>query len=93
MALSAVRLSLPTGYAPPTSAPRVAAWGGAVGSDTAASLTPGQKLLHFVRHAQGFHNIDQSVMKTEAGRRPPEHALASRPTKRPPFFAPAPSFF
>eukprot|EP00966_Prymnesium_polylepis_P273803 6324955-Prymnesium_polylepis.1 len=64
---SAARLFLPAGYPPPTSAPRVAAWSGAVGADTASTLDKGHKLLHFVRHAQGFHNIDQAVMKTQEG--------------------------
>ena len=27
----------------------------------------GAKLLHFVRHAQGYHNVDSGVMKTEEG--------------------------
>ena len=42
----------------------ISTWSGAIG---AVPTGPRTKLLHLVRHAQGFHNIDPEVMKQPEG--------------------------
>ena len=54
---AAVRVVLPAGVAvPPGSSRKPSSWSGAT-SGAPAALGPTEKLVHFVRHAQGFHNI------------------------------------
>ena len=40
-------------------------WSGVIGP--LPELAPRQKLLHIVRHAQGFHNVDPDIMRSPAG--------------------------
>ena len=40
-------------------------WSGVTG--VAIDPMPRRKLIHFIRHAEGFHNIDPEVMKMQAG--------------------------
>lgn len=58
----ALRVVRPPSFAPPVAA----GWSGAIGIES-ASLGPNAKIIHFVRHAQGYHNIDPSIMKQPAG--------------------------
>lgn len=64
----ALKLSLPPKISPPAR-PAAASWAGITSPGAAGVLAPndGRKVLHLVRHAQGFHNVDGSVMRTEAG--------------------------
>jgi len=56
-----VRFTRPN--ATPVISAGIAGWSGSIG----ATPGPGEKLIHFVRHAQGFHNIDSAIMKQPAG--------------------------
>ena len=42
-------------------------WSGAVGMPPPAAGSTNKKLLHIVRHAQGYHNVDPQVMRSPAG--------------------------
>ena len=53
-----VRLELVPGASLPVTAPTAATWV-ANGSCDRAELQPNQKILHFVRHAEGYHNVDK----------------------------------
>ena len=52
-----VRLELVPGASLPATAPTATTWVGN-GSCDRAELQPNQKILHFVRHAEGYHNVD-----------------------------------
>lgn len=54
-----VRLSLPPSVPVPPPSSCISGWTGAVG----AKPTGRQKLLHLVRHAQGYHNINQDALR------------------------------
>lgn len=60
MARGAVRLVLP-GLRPPSSSGAAASWNAP--NLTAAALGPHEKLLHFVRHAEGTHNLNRLTIK------------------------------
>ena len=58
-----VRFSRPSAY--PLKSLGIAGWSGVIG--VPIDPKPRRKVIHFVRHAEGFHNVDAEVMKKPEG--------------------------